>query len=317
MGNGGLQAFRARLHPALVETIEGWHDDPGLGSLHGALMAHTEPKAFFDSCAEAIVARHLVRNGCGVRFEVPTPSGKRCDFAVRDGDAAFFLHVKRIETDRPTERRLSISSRLRYLERIDRPYVVCIRWHDGLRDDQIQRLVTEGASFVRQASVGDEITVRDDRGAELGGLQVVAPWEGDHVRLTIGLPEGFIDDVPRMRRLMGRAYRQFMPRATNVVLLCSAHARDVADCEVALLGSHIERWDAHPPRGRRIAHGRAGDGFWHDQRHQESAIAGWFHFAPDRDGFACRTWYREGWPLEAAVGTSLVRLFGDGAAAAG
>ena len=62
---------------------------------------------------------------------------------------------------------------------------------------------------------------------------------------------------------MRKAYRQFMPGATNVILICSSHVEDAEDFATALLGSHIERWDAHPPQGRRVAHGRDADGFWH------------------------------------------------------
>ena len=62
-----------------------------------------------------------------------------------------------------------MSSRLRYLERIARPYVVKVRFPDNLTDQQMQRFVVSAAEFIRQARVGDELVIRDDDGAELGG----------------------------------------------------------------------------------------------------------------------------------------------------
>jgi len=63
--------------------------------------------------------------------------------------------------------------------------------------------------------------------------------------------------------------------------------------EVWLLGSHIERWDAFPPRGRRVAHGRAADGFWADRRFHESQLACWFRLDADTDEIRTRLWKRE------------------------
>ena len=109
---------------------------------------------------------------------------------------------------------------------------------------------------------------------------------GSHVSLAIGLPSGFSDQTPRIHKLLNRAYQQFMPKAMNVILMCSRDPADVGDFQTALLGSHVERWDAVPPRGRRIAHGRAEDGFWYGGRFAESVVAGWFDFDPSAPGEA-------------------------------
>jgi hypothetical protein len=139
---------------------------------------------------------------------------------------------------------------------------------------------------------------------------VVAPAPGRHVSLTIGLPSGYIDEAPRMRKLLRRAYRQFMPRAANVILLCSSQADEHEDFETALLGSHEERWDAHPPEGRRVAHGRADDGFWADRRYGDSRSAGWFQLDTHADGPDVRLWYREQPAPATALQATLDRLFG-------
>ncbi|MCP3904176.1 MAG: hypothetical protein GY715_11145 [Planctomycetes bacterium] len=306
---GALERFAPRLHPAIVADVRTWSDDPELGKLHASLDAHPSFKSFLDTYAEAVVARHLRARGCGLAFEVPTPSGRACDFEVTVDGQQCYLHVKRADTEPPRGRRLTISSRLRYLERIERPYVVSVRWHEGVTDTQMQRLVRSAREFITHAHVGDELVVHDDDGREIGGVLIVAPWEGPHVSLAIGLPTGFIDEVQRMRKLLRRAHRQFMPRAVNVILVCSSNEADGEDFEDALLGSHVERWDAFPPRGRRIAHGRASDGLWHGHRYADSRVAGWFRLVPEEDGLGVRLLFREESPVEPEFRTLLERMF--------
>jgi hypothetical protein len=305
----GLDRFRDVLDPAVVDEIEGWAADPELGKLCASLQAIRHRQKFLNTYAEAMVARYLLDRGCGLRVEILTPAGRTCDFEVTRDGHRFFLHVKRLNTERAVRRRLTVSSRLRYLERIQRPYVVSVRFNDGLTDEQMQRYVMSAAEFIGQARVGDEVVIRDDAGAEIGGCRVVAPWQGSRVTLVLGLPTGFIDEAPRIRRLMRKAYRQFMPGAANIILICSSHVEDADDFGNALLGSHIERWDAHPPRGRRVAHGRDSDGFWHDQRFPESAAAGWFHFRSQASALQCRLWIRPGSALDESLQQVLVGLF--------
>jgi hypothetical protein len=287
-----------------------------LSKLRAALISHASATAFFDTYAEALVARHLLRHGCALRFEVGTPSGKHCDFeAIRDG-LQLYLHIKRVHPEGEEARQLTISPRLRYLERIRRPYIVQVRWHEDLSDAQMHRFVARAAEFIGQARVGDELTVRDDDGSpgaggrELGGVRVVAPWRGTHVSLAIGLPTRFIDKSPRIAKLLGRAYQQFMPKAMNMVIICSMSEDDVGDFQAALLGSPVERWDEAPPRGRRIAHGRAEDGFWHGGRFVESVVAGWFSFGAGDNEIHVRMWQRQEVLLEPPMQDLLGALFG-------
>jgi hypothetical protein len=276
-----LDRFASLLDADVVADMRSWAGDAELGKLYAGLNAHDRLKTFLDAYAEALVARHLRARGAALRFEVPTPRGKACDFEVTTDEGRFYLHVKRLDTEQPGRRRLTISSRLRYLERIPRPYMVSVRWHEGTRDAEMERLVREAADFIMQARVGDELVVHDDDGREIGGVLIAAPWEGSHVSLAIGLPSGFIDDTPRMRRLLRRAHTQFMPRADNVILICSSHAEDYEDFERALLGSYVERWDTVPPHGKRVAHGRAGDGLWHGKGFTDSRAAGWFRMTAE------------------------------------
>ncbi|MCA9297119.1 MAG: hypothetical protein KC983_11395 [Phycisphaerales bacterium] len=287
--NGRLMSV---LHPILRDAIESWREDAALAPLYRKLHAHEDETKFFDATAEAMVAHHLRTRGATLSVEVITPAGRAAGFIVHRDDLDYCLHVKRADTRAPQTRKLMISSRLRMLERIARPYTVSIRWNPTLRDVQLQEFVEKAAEFIQRAHVGDESVIRDATGGELGGVLIVAPWTGSHVHLTIGLPDGFVDETQRIRRLLRRAHRQFMPKMKNVILIATSSSADVAAFESALLGAHVERWDTHPPEGRRIAHGRAEDGFWSRNRFADSHIAGWFLFAPEREQFLCRLWIR-------------------------
>lgn len=303
--------FREQLNPVVVQDVIRWRDREDLFPLCAALQAHTMRKAFFDTFAEAMIARHLLARGCRLRFEVETPAGKCCDFEVSDGDRRFYLHIKRLDTERPSHRKLTVSSRLRVLERIERPYIVAVRWHEDISDEAMQQFVTAASEFILQARVGDEQVVQDADHRELGGVRIIAPWEGRRVTLVLGLPTGFTDDTPRMLKLLKKAYEQFMPKAINLILICSSFEEDVDDFESALLGQHIERWDIFPPRGRRIAHGRAEDGFWEGDSRINSVVAGWIHFQPSDENVHARLYFREGSRLDPEILEWLEELLCD------
>jgi hypothetical protein len=306
---GGLNLFADQLHPQALRDVLAWEHDAELAGLFQKLRSHTERKQFFDAWAEAMTARHLRARGCALRFEVPTPHQRQSDFEVSRDGLRFYLHVKRIDSDRPSRRHLVISSRLRVLERIPQSYIVQVRWNEGLADDQMQLLVAQAEEFIRHARVGDEMRARDHDGTTLGGVRVIAPHEGKHVSVTIGLPTGFIDLSPRMRKLLNRAHEQFMPGEENVIMICSSHGDDALDFEAALLGTHVERWDQFPPRGRRIAHGRAPDGFWSGRRFADSAFATWACFAANDEDLHSRLYVRRGGTIDPAMTALLTSLF--------
>lgn len=308
------------LNPALVKKILSWRDHPELSRLVTKLLSHTSRKAFLDAFAEAQVANHLLGHRCQIRFEVPTPQGKRCDFEVhtRSGQM-FYLHVKRLESELPlrTPRQLrAMSEQLSALERIPRPYLVQVRWNERLNAAQRRSLIRQADEFIRRARLGDEMVAREN-GGPIGGVRILAAWDGDHVNVMVGLrasEAGFVDQAPRFRKLMERAYRQFMPPrngAVNVILIGSDHMDDAVEFENALRGSHIERWDAFPKRGKRLAHGRAEDGFWSGQRFAESRFAGWFLFAPQEKKMQSKLWVRDDPGVEGRMKDALRRIFGS------
>ncbi|MCA9286262.1 MAG: hypothetical protein KDA22_13640 [Phycisphaerales bacterium] len=268
----------------LRALVEEWSDHPELDVIADRVRiaaAAGRGERLRSLVAEASVARRLLERGAALRFEVPTPSGRSADFEVVAGDMRFYLHVKSMRQGTQRHGRVRFSSRLRSLERIRRPFIVAVRWREGLSDQQDALLVQRTGAFIRSARVGEELVIHDADGTELGGCRVIAPWSGDHVSLVIGLPSGFVDEAPRLQRLLRRAYRQFMPSALNVILVGLPSEALAHDFEAALLGSPVERWDLFPEEGRRVAHGRAADGFWSGRHYDLSNAAGWFVGADD------------------------------------
>ena len=217
-----IDRFAIDLDPMLVERVRSWGGHRGLAPMVESLRTQTDRRRFMDIWVEAMVADRLAHAGWSLRAEVETPSGRTCDLRVSRGETTFYLHLKRLdESDKPA-RQLVLSPRLRVLEQIARPYLVRIRWREDLDDMSMQHLVVRASGFLHRARIGEELTVRDDAGIEVGGVRVVGPWEGDHVSLAIGLPGGFDDRTDRIRGLLMKAYEQFMPRAQNVILVAGS-----------------------------------------------------------------------------------------------
>ena len=305
----GLDQFANDLNPAIVGMIRSWHGDSELEPLYHRLQARKTRRGFLDSFAEALVALHARRCGCSIQVEVPTPSGKTCDLLLERNGDSLFVHVKRLGSRKPTTKRMQISSRLRILEQIEKPWVVKVRWQESLDDEAMQAFVIAAASFIETARLGDEKVVRDANGIELGGVKIVAPQEERRVALVIGLPSGFVDESPRIDRLLHRAHKQFMPKGSNLILVCTPHLQGVGDVESALLGTYVERWDEHPAKGKRVAHGRSKDAFWCHNQMQDSQLAGWFWLAPMHHEYQGKLWMREGYDALTPVAQLAQDLF--------
>ena len=88
----------------------------------------------------------------------------------------------------------------------------------------MQVYVTAAAAFIETARLGDLHVVRDADGNEIGGVKIMAPNDERRVSLVIGLPTGFVDNSPRVVRLLQRAQKQFMPKEANLILVCTPNA---------------------------------------------------------------------------------------------
>lgn len=244
------------------------------------------------------MALRLMERGCSLRLERPTPSGRSCDFEVTKGDLRFHLHVKRLRG--AGSLRLTAPVALRRLERIERPFVVLVRWLAEPPIGSTRVIVRQAEEFVRSAQLGDEAVLRDLRGRAVGQVRILARGADRHVVVALALADAPDDRAARMQRLLHKAHQQFMPGGENVILLCAAASGEL-DLETALLGTHIERWDRLPPRGERVAHGRADDGFWHERRHEGSRVVGRFEVGADGGYRPGRLWLRAGVDAEAVA----------------
>ena len=309
--SSGLERFAQDLDQGVLRRVRSWHRHPGLRPLLESLHAQHRRRRFLDLWAEAMVADRLQRHGCVLEIEVETPAGRTCDMRVEREGVQWFLHVKRLDDGKRSIRTLEISPRLRVLEHIQRPLLVHLRWAEDLSDDMMQDLVVRASTFLEMARIGDELTVRDPTGFEVGGVRVVGPSQTRHISLAIGLPEGFIDETPRIRRLFDRAYRQFMPKEENVILVVGSRPGMGVDFEAALLGAVEERWDAHPAAAGRAAHGRAADGFWSPGSRPESQLCGCAVVSPRASELRISTYTRDHPGPTSAVADQVEHLFSD------
>ncbi|MDP6890130.1 MAG: hypothetical protein QF471_02265 [Phycisphaerales bacterium] len=310
-GKRGLERFGGEVDQALLERVRTWDAHAGLRGLLDSLRLQKRRRRFLDLWVEAMVADRLHRAGCELETEVQTPTGRACDFHVWMDDLDWYLHIKRLDEGDRRGRKLDISPRLRVLEHIERPFIARIRWAEGLGDELMQELVVRASTFLEMAKIGDELTVRDESGLEIGAIRVVGPWEGSTVSLAIGLPDGFIDETARIRRLLDKAYRQFMPREENVILVVGNRPDDAVDFEAALLGATEERWDAQPGQGGRTAIGRAEDGFWQSNSRPESRICGWCDVLPSSRALRADLHFRDDPAPDAEMASLVSRLLNE------
>ena len=148
------------------------------------------------------------------------------------------------------------------------------------------------------------------RAARLSATRGTHPSRVSHRSKGSGASaSGFSDETVRIHKLLTKAYKQFMPGAMNVVLVCSMNEDDAIDFQSALLGTPIERWDTAPPRGRRVAHGRDTDGFWHARKFTESVFAAWYTFSPGDADLEFRCWQRQDFVVDDEMQKLLGSLF--------
>lgn len=241
-------------------------------SLSGREPTPAQLDAIRTACAEVMVLERLLDAGCSVEREAPTPSGRRVDFrAERDG-AVLHVHVKRAPQPTLRDAAIVVPQAWRALEEVRRGLVVALSLSRNLRGRALQHALADAFPFLEQASVGEEVSLRDPEGRLAARLRVIAPSTGASVELVADLSAAFDDHVPRFQSTLRRAFAQFMPRGENVIVVCGSSGA-VEAFATALLGSHIERWDKRPRVGELVAYGRGGDGFWSGALRNQSRLA--------------------------------------------
>jgi len=260
-----------RIDPKVLRGYRRELDDSG-----AMLASASAAPAQLDRCrsiaSEAMVAARLLAGGCEVEHEVETPNGRHVDFRATRAGASLCVHVKRAPQPTLRDAEVSVPAAWRTIETVERGLVVAFSLSRNLRGRALHEALDAAFDFVEQASVGDELVIRDGEDAPRARLRAIAPAPGGRVELVADLSSSFDDHVPRFQATLRKAFSQFMPRAENLIAVCGSSG-GVEAFATALLGSHIERWDRRPRAGELVAYGRASDGFWSGQLRNQSRLA--------------------------------------------
>ena len=115
-------------------------------------------------------------------------------------------------------------------------------------------------AFLREAAIGESLSVRDAPNIEIGRIRIHRP-AARQMELRVERADR-VRTLDRIERLTLRAFEQCMPRSVNVIALVGDHASDWELFDVALHGTFVERWDRVPNQGERRAYGRDDNGLW-------------------------------------------------------
>ena len=255
----GFKIFVKDLNQEIVAEINGWEKHPELSKLLKKLQSIKDPQQFQNHYAEAMVARHLIRQGCELQVEVPTANGKKADFKVSKSSNTFFIHIKRTNLDKETTKNLKINTRLNCLRKIRRPIIVSLIHYKSLTDQEMQYCCKEAKEFIENASEGEKKEIKNMNDEVLAEFEIGPCHNGQHVKfdpILLGAICG--GDDTRIYEQLSHAYKRFMPEAINIILVTSAWRDDasIEDLQEAV------------------------DDFWSDRKHSCSKIIGWFMFEP-------------------------------------
>jgi len=248
------------LREQLLRQIQLTHDWHSFRALSGvlALLERAGAARLPSAIAEALIALRLVRAGFSVEADVPTPNGKSCDFRATRRGESLCVHVKRLLTsvnDTP-----AIPSRLRSAIVCRRKVRAELWWSPELESSSLARLGRSFNAFLREAAIGESLSVRDAPNIEIGRIRIHRPTTRQ-MELRVERADR-VRTLDRIERLTLRAFDQCMPRSVNVIALVGDHASDWELFDVALHGTFVERWDRVPNQGERRAYGRDDNGLW-------------------------------------------------------
>ena len=248
------------LREQLTRQIQLTHDWHSFRALSGvlALLERAGAARLPSAIAEALIALRLVRAGFSVEADVPTPNGKSCDFRATRRGESLCVHVKRLLTsvnDTP-----AIPSRLRSAIVCRRKVRAELWWSPELEPSSLARLGRSFNAFLREAAIGESLSVRDAPNIEIGRIRIHRPTTRQ-MELRVERADR-VRTLDRIERLTLRAFEQCMPRSVNVIALVGDHASDWELFDVALHGTFVERWDRMPNQGERRAYGRDDNGLW-------------------------------------------------------
>ena len=248
------------LREQLLRQIQLTHDWHSFRALSGvlALLERAGAARLPSAMAEALIALRLVRAGFSVEADVPTPNGKSCDFRATRRGESLCVHVKRLLTS--VNETPAIPSRLRSAIVCRRKVRAELWWSPELEPSSLARLGRSFNAFLREAAIGESLSVRDAPNIEIGRIRIHRPTTRQ-MELRVERADR-VRTLDRIERLTLRAFEQCMPRSVNVIALVGDHASDWELFDVALHGTFVERWDRMPNQGERRAYGRDDNGLW-------------------------------------------------------
>ena len=248
------------LREQLLRQIQLTHDWHSFRALSGvlALLERAGAARLPSAIAEALIALRLVRAGFSVEADVPTPNGKSCDFRATRRGESLCVHVKRLLTS--VNETPAIPSRLRSAIVCRRKVRAELWWSPEIEPSSLARLGRSFNAFLREAAIGESLSVRDAPNIEIGRIRIHRPTTRQ-MELRVERADR-VRTLDRIERLTLRAFEQCMPRSVNVIALVGDHASDWELFDVALHGTFVERWDRMPNQGERRAYGRDDNGLW-------------------------------------------------------
>jgi hypothetical protein len=259
----GLELFERILHPEVVAEIRKWSSHPELSKLLHTLESQKEQEQFLNYYSEAMVARHLISQGCELKVEVKIPKGKRVDFEVSKDSNNFFVHVKRSNFDKVLQHELNVSTRLDSLRKKGIGFLL----NKSLTDDEMQQFSKEANRFSKELNDGESKGITSKTGELLG--ECFKMPHGPSITVYSGNDGG---DSGRYLPKLEEAYEQFMPKETNVILITSRW-RDSFCIED--LKDDLED-------------------FWSNGKNSKSNIIGYFTFKPNGKSIDFDLIFREG-----------------------
>ena len=259
----GLKKFEKDFNPEVVADTKGWENHPELSKLLRKLQSIKDPQQFRDHYAEAMVARHLIRQGCKLQVEVPTANGKNADFKVYKGSETFFIHVKRLNFDEEMQHDLNVGTRLDSL----RKKGIWFSFNKSLTDEEMQYFYKEANKFSKKAKAGERKVITSRTGEMLGECDKVK--NGQPTTTVYSVKD--VDESHRFSKKLKEAYKQFIPDGLNIILATSA-------------------WrDNYSIKDLR----ESVDDFWSEGNHSCSNIIGWFTFEPRGSSTDFKLFFRE------------------------
>ena len=307
-----LDYYMRHIAQEVGRDLESWWDDPELGKVPRRLDGLGDPNEFMNIYSKAMVARHLVQNGFQLSIDVPVPGTKRANILAIRGNVSFVVHIKRLNPDKATQTQLSAIGRTQSLEKVKRPIIALIDFDHDISDEQMRFFVERAEGFLAGAQLGQQITVQDPEGRQIGICQAWREWKGPHVAVMTTPSLRWGRDWRRFRTQCRTCYARFMPEMLNLILVTGAWPDDAGPVERALLGTPYEKREGRGRYARTIEEGRKPDGFWSEGQHPESKVAGWFFFDPKESWFRSCLWFRPGAEVDDATRAELQRVFDAG-----